>query len=166
MHFRRPDQLSWQAYAETSDVVIVLTTVPVREIDKHANLHSVQRLRDRARGLKGWIRGLIGKDATPAKASVDVREPLAFLTGGLDPNIQDDRLIASALMLREEGKDVAVFSDDTLLHAKLSSFGIRGIWPNDDDRLKDEPDPLEAENSRLKRELATFTNRRPELFVE
>lgn len=165
LHFKRPDQIDWAVVAARPDVEIVLTTVPIREIDKHANYHAIGRLRDRARNLKSWIRTLLGNGPT-ATIRVDAREPTGFLTNGLDPDIADDRLLATALMLMSEGAEVAIYTDDTLLQAKAPAFTVATIWPREDDRLKDEPDPLAAENARIRRELDGIKARRPVLSLE
>lgn len=168
MHFTRPDQLDWTARVGRKDVIILLCGVTMREVDKHGALHPVRRLKDRARNLKAWIRSHIGPAATttPYPVIVDAREPTAFLQRDLDPDMADDRLIAAALMLQAEGREVVIFSDDTIVHAKLPAFGLKGLWADEADRLKDEPDPLEAENDRLKRRVATFESRQPELAIE
>ncbi|WP_158256033.1 MULTISPECIES: PIN domain-containing protein [unclassified Brevundimonas] len=160
LHFKRPDQANWKAIVGTSEVEIVLTAVPVQEIDKHARQHDVARIRARARDLKAWIRTLLTAEAGP---SIDGREPTAFLVGGLDPQVPDDRLIAMALMLQSEGHEVAIYTDDTLIHAKSRGRPIRVIFPPEEDRLKEEPDPLGKEIEKLQRELTTIKAREPRL---
>lgn len=162
LHFKRPDQVDWQALVGTRDVEIVLAAVPVHEIDKHAIQHNIARTRERARDLKSWIRTLLKAEGG---ARIESREPTAFLTDGLDPNVPDDRLIATALMLQAEGHEVAIYTDDTLIHAKARGRPIQVIFPLETDKLKEEPDPLRKENEELRRELNTIKLRQPRLSL-
>lgn len=162
LHFKRPDQVDWAAVAGQSEVEIVLAPVPVHEIDKHSRQHEIGRVRDRARNLKSWIRTLL--KGQPG-FRIEGREPTKFLADGLDPNVPDDRLIASALMLVAEGNSVAIYTDDTLLHAKAQGRPIQMLFPPESDRLKEEPDPLRKENEELRRDIESYRARQPRLSI-
>lgn len=162
LHFKRPDQVDWKAVVGRADVEIVLTPVPVQEIDKHARLHDVARIRAKARDLKSWIRSLLKAEGG---LRIDSREPTGFITGGLDPQVPDDRLIASALMLHAEGHEVAIYTDDTLIHAKANGHPIQAVFPREEDRLKEEPDTVAKKVESLQRELDTLKNRKPRIAL-
>lgn len=162
LHFKRPDQVDWMAVSGHREVEIVLAPVPVHEIDKHARQHEIGRVRDRARNLKSWIRTIL--NGQPG-FRIEGREPTEFLADGLDPNVPDDRLIASALMLAAEGNTVAIYTDDTLLHAKARGRPIQMLFPPESDRLKEEPDPLRKENAKLRRDIESYRARQPRLSI-
>lgn len=164
MHYMRLDQVDWRALSGTKKVIIVLSPAVIVELDKHKNQHPVRRLKDRARDIVSWIKTLKhGAEVAPG-VSVEflVREPAPrFFADGLDPAVPDDRIIASVLERAASGQAVAVATDDTTLSLKVRARDIRWIEVPEDCRLKEEPDPLEAENARLRRENRELAHRLP-----
>lgn len=168
LHFTRPDQVDWKAVCQESDVVIVLAPIVVREIERHKDHPQSKRLRQRARNISEWLRA-IRRTKTPlpngAALEVATKEPKGSFGDDLDGDVWDDRLIASALAYRSEGRAVAVATDDTLLLHKLDAHEIRAIELPLALRRKEEPDEVEAENISLKKQLEVFAKRAPKLLV-
>ena len=164
MHYARPDQIDWCTLSDARKVILTLAPVVIGELDKHKNQHPIRRLKDRAREIASWMRLL--EDGAVLKPGVSVeflvREPAAsFFSDGLDPGVADDRIIACMLEWATSGHAVAVATNDTLLSRKVWARDIRWIEVPERHRLKEEPDPLKAENARLKRENHELVHRLP-----
>lgn len=167
MHFQRIDELDWKALTGASDIVVVLAPAVVKELGKHKDQHPIRKLRQRARNLNSWLRQLRSNEDKRLKNGVILEvataEPLEFLTGDLDPGVNDDRIIASALAYASRKRSVAVATDDTILLHKLDACGLRAIEIPETMRLPDEPDDLEVEAKTLRRQLADVRARQPVL---
>ena len=163
LHYRRPDLLDWQTILDTSNVSILLLPAVLREIERHKDSGRDPLLRRRAQEISGWVRAML-RPGGEGSGSVELigREPFP-LPSGLDPDIADDRLIASAIEQRDAGRRIVVLSNDNLLQVKLLGTGLEGLWPRDEDRRQAEPDAQAAEIASLKQEVQTLRARLPAL---
>ena len=109
---------------------IALPTIVLDEIDKHKhrqdtaglNARSMNRVFDQLRAKGSLFTGVPlgrGKGQIFA-AQYDPR----YLPAGMEPNDSDNKIIAIAIRLRMEGRDIVVVSRDLNMRVKCDSFGI------------------------------------------
>lgn len=170
MHFLRIDQLDWFQISGVPQVEIVICSVFLRELEKHKVEHSSKKLRKRAGEYSNWLARKF--DETFISENVKLRfllnEPqIDYMLNGLDPNIADDRLVASVLELINADRDltVAVITADIGLTLKLRTRGISVYAPPEIARLAEEPTEEELEIRELRKQLSKYANRRPSPLV-
>jgi hypothetical protein len=166
LHYRRPDQIDWQEREGFPQAIILLAPVVVREVTNQVHDFTNRRLRDRARRINTWLGGILRDGDGQSTVVMEVREPTSFFPSWLDQAVNDDRVIATALMRVADGDEVRVYSGDIGVHAKLKALNLKGIWPDDADRLTEERDPVEAELVAVKKTLSEYQSREPDLALE
>lgn len=121
LHYQSFNQVNWLDVLKTSDVIIIIPPVTVRELDKHKELHPRPRVKRRA-GLV--LKRLFSLFESTSRAHIrenvemwlEDRDPtIDFAAFKLNHNIQDDNLIASIIMYREENPktEVLLVTSDT-----------------------------------------------------
>ena len=109
---------------------IAVPTIVLDEIDKHKhrqdtaglNARTMNRVLDKLRGKGSLFTGVpLGKGKGRIfAAQYDPR----YMPAGMTHEDSDNKIIAIALRLKIEGKDVAVISRDLNMRVKCDSFGI------------------------------------------
>jgi hypothetical protein len=129
------DQTDWAQVFEIPAVVLLVPPVVVRELDQQKSEPRPHRskLQDRARKVLRTLDTIIDNQTNGQpvnlRPNVDVlildREPAVFPVG-LDPAINDDRVVATAVAFRwlHPGLRVAVLSDDRGPRLKASRFDL------------------------------------------
>lgn len=167
LHFQRIDQLNWRELTGADEIVLVLAPIVIRELERAKDQPQHRGARQRARDANTWLRELrrSGSTTLPNGAHLEIatKEPSTYFTDDLDPDIADDRLIASVRSYKAAGCETAVATDDTILLFKLDAHGVRAIELPEDLRRRNEPDPLERENAQLRQTVEAFTKRAPKL---
>lgn len=140
LHSQLLDQIPWCDLTRSQSVEIVLVSQVLRELDAKKSGDS-EKLRRRAQhvlsAIKRWMPsvssvGTVGKGAT---IRVQVREPQPI--EGLDLNVPDDRVIASAILLRGESP-VVIASGDITMGYKAEMHGIDVLTIPDQYRIHDD----------------------------
>src|SRR5215469_18533316 len=74
LHFQSFDQLDWPAILNAKQVKVVVPAITIREINKHKDSHSLQKIRERAQTVIRKLFDLF-KDASDAgvRRGVDIR---------------------------------------------------------------------------------------------
>ena len=108
LHYQMIDQIDWPSVLSTESVTIVVPPITLRELNKHKELHPRKRVSDRAgnvirRLTKLYAAGPNAELRNNVSIQVEDRDPkLDYSVYHLDPQIQDDCLIASIIMYRDE----------------------------------------------------------------
>jgi len=157
LHYQDFDQINWPEVAQADAVTIVIPPVTIRELNKHKESHPRPRVRRRAGTTLRKLSALLGSGLeAPLQDWVVVqledRDPLIdFTAHHLSPQIQDDQLIASIIMRRNESPRlpiVLVTSDVGLtLLAKANRLGIDTTRLSDDLKL---PEEIDADQERIR----------------
>ena len=170
LHYQWLDQIDWCSLLATDRVDVILALVVIQELDKHKRDPQKKR-RGRARDRFTQIARALGESG-PLRTGVTLRsehgESLADLVGrGLDPEVNDDRLIGSVIAFAKAnpGARVVLCADDYGLRLKAPHFDVEILSLPDDYELEDEPDPLEAKVKELERKVRLHENRSPKLRV-
>jgi hypothetical protein len=129
---RSQELAQWRAVLGVDAFVVVLVPGVLAELDAHKLNHRNEKVRERARKfsdrIKGWLNQ--GDVATGVRVEGDVRvrvegrEPnLARSLSWLDPNVADDRILASLLELqrRDPAARVVLLTGDSIMLAKAAA---------------------------------------------
>lgn len=170
LHFQPPDQIDWPALTGARRVFLVVYPLLRKELSKAKDMHPNKRIRSRAGEREAWLRKRLSSMDEPIRPGVflsrEAKEPRALVEQlGLDKEVSDDLIVAHAVSLREEGRQVFVATADGGLEMKLEDQGIPVLIPGPGLRLASEPDPEKARADRLEVELRALRNRLPVLRV-
>jgi len=170
IHFQRFDTLDWHSILETREVTLVVAPIVLRELNKKKDSDQNKGIRTRA--------GDILKAFEKYQANGKIREGV-FLNfvciepkidwdqKGLDPDVSDDRLIASMILDEDISKLISVTSNFGL-RQKARNKNIRNVKLDDslkeDVRIDDDTKKIKE----LEAKLARFENASPklELYVK
>lgn len=175
LHYRRFDEIDWTEIVGAKSITVIVPPVVVRELNKHKDFHSQPRVRKCAgRILKRLAELLEAGPGTPLRDGVHVRfedrDPVIdFSAYQLSREVQDDNLIASIIMCRNETPEaevVLVTSDVGLaLLAKAGRQGIETIRMPEKLRVAEQPDPAHKRIGQLEQELRELKSRVPQLSL-
>lgn len=171
MHYRSFDEVDWAKELEVDSLTLVFAPIVFSELDKF-KWAGTRRQKDRARAVLKKLSTLalsteavairpgiqaIALDAEPAEA--------CFTQHRLHPQSSDDRLLASYLSFREgcPADRVLILSADSGLAAKARSRRIELAIPDESLELPQEPDDIERELEKTRRELAEAKSATPNL---
>jgi predicted nucleic acid-binding protein len=175
LHYELFDQIDWLEIVDAEPLTIVVPPVTIRELNKHKDYHTQRRVKKRAgEVLKrlctlfdsnsvAYLRGRVAIRLEDRDSSID------FAARQLLFEIQDDQLIASIIMHRNEapeGEVVLVTSDAGLtLLAKARRHGISTAKMPDNLRVAEQPDPSQKRVKQLEQEVRELTARIPRLSL-
>lgn len=175
LHYRLFDQIDWPDVLKVSGVTIVVPPVTVRELNKLKELHPRARVKERAGTvLKKLFLLFKSGSQTHLRDSVEMwfedRDPMIdFMAYQLNRNVQDDNLIASIVMLKNENPEAEVLlvtSDTGLtLMAKAKRLGIPTATLQDDLKLAEEPDPHQLRIRELEQKVRELGLKAPQLSL-
>lgn len=140
LHSQPLSQIPWRDLLQADAIEIILVSRVLRELDEKKNGDS-EKLKKRAKRVLSQINEWLPPGTRTTSISdgiairVHTREPAK--REGLDFSVSDDRIIASALELRE-GADVWLITGDTAMRFKAEDFGLRVLALPDAYRLRDE----------------------------
>lgn len=173
LHYQFFDEVDWHSQLGVTSVTLVFAPVVLAELDRHKWSGS-RREKARAKSVLKKIASL-GLSTTPISLrpgvdaiALDAEPPDALFTQHrLHPQASDDRLLASVLGFGEErpGSRVMILSADTGLGVKARSRRIAIVAPADSLELPDEPDDLERELEKTRRELNEIKGAAPDLAL-
>ncbi|MEN6545874.1 MAG: PIN domain-containing protein [Armatimonadia bacterium] len=158
LHFKPLDELDWPTLCGEAAADLMVGIEVVRELDEHKH-HSGNRLKKRAGAALRCIEER-SKDTGPDASlhvTVAFQEATVDWAGqGLDPTIADDRIIARAIALRQDGRRVMLATDDTALRLKATAHGFDCCAFSDEDRATELKSEDELELEQLRAQLRTL----------
>jgi rRNA-processing protein FCF1 len=173
LHFKPIEQIDWLKHLKANKVVIVVTPVIVRELNKHKDTHPFKRIRQRAASALKKLDTLLEASTNSCanlRSGVEIRfeamEPLIdFARYHLSRDCQDDHLIASIIEFRNEhsGVEVVLLANDIGIKLKARHQAIETFRLADELKLPEEPDPNEKRIKELEQENRQLKSRIPEL---
>ncbi len=175
LHYQDFDQINWLEVTEADHVTVVVPPITIHELNKHKDLHPRPRVKKRAGDT---LKKLFTLFSSASQAQfrngiaiiLEDREPLidfsAFL---LSREVQDDNLIASIIMCKNEtpGVEIVLVTSDhglTLL-GKARRHGITTIKLPDNLKLPEEPDPDQEKIRKLEQEIRELKRTMPQLSL-
>jgi hypothetical protein len=171
LHYKPVEEIDWHAILgvpRSDSIVIVVPGVTLREIDNHKN-HTA-RLRVRARqvsqSLASWQRSGTTAIRTGVTVEYELRLPaIDYVAEGLDPNVPDDELVASALAYMRTNPDISVtlVTHDSYPEIRARGFGLNVVALPDHLRKPLPEDPTERENRELRRQVEKLRSALPML---
>ncbi len=175
LHYRLFDQVNWLEILKASEVMIVIPPVTVRELNKHKELHPRQRVKERAATVLKKLLSLFGSDCQAnirdgVEMRLEDREPMVnFAEFQLDQDVQDDQLIASIIMFRNERREaevILVTSDAGLtLITKAKRQGIPTVTMPDNLKLAEKPDPNQIRIRELEQTVRALELKIPQISL-
>jgi hypothetical protein len=173
LHYQFFDEVDWHTQLGVTSVTLVFAPVVLAELDRHKWSGS-RREKARAKSVLKKIAALaLSMTPVSLRPGVDVialgAEPpdALFAQHRLHPQASDDRLLASLLGFGDErpGSRVMILSADTGLGIKARSRGIEIVAPADSLELPDEPDDVERELEKARREVIELKGAAPDLAL-
>jgi predicted ribonuclease YlaK len=173
LHFKPIEQIDWLKHLKANKVVIVVTPIIVRELNKHKDTHPFKRIRQRAASALKKLDTLL-EPSTNSCANLrsgvevyfEVKEPiLDFDKYHLSRDCQDDHLVASIIEVRDAHPDakVLLLANDIGLKLKARHQGIKTFCLPNELQLPEEPDPNEKRIKELEQENRLLKSRIPQL---
>nr|WP_321265206.1 PIN domain-containing protein [uncultured Sphaerochaeta sp.] len=166
IHFQRFDTLDWHSILETrEEVTLVVAPIVLRELNKKKDSDQNKGIRIRAGDIlkafekyqeNGKIREGVFLNFVCIEPKIDWDQK------GLDPDVSDDRLIAS-MILEEDISKLILVTSDFGLRQKARNKNIRNVKLDDslkeDVRIDDDTKKIKE----LEAKLARFENASPKL---
>lgn len=175
LHYQLFDQINWPKVLKASEVMIVVPPVTIRELNRHKELHPRSQVKERAGTVIRKLQTLfVSGSQAHVRDGVEIRledrDPtIDFEAFQLNHDIQDDHLIASIIMLRNEepGADVILITSDAglALMAKARRLSIQTTMLPDNLKLTEEPDPNQLHIRELEEKIRALELKIPQLSL-
>jgi predicted nucleic acid-binding protein len=175
LHYQDFDQINWLEIAQADDITIVIPPVSIRELNKVKETHPRARLRKRAGNILKKLSGLFASGPqSQLRDGVIVQfedcDPLVdFASYNLNREVQDDHLIASIIMYRDErpSSEIALFTSDVglTMMAKARRHRITAISLPDNLKLAEELDLEQERIKELEREIQQLKLKTPQVSL-
>jgi hypothetical protein len=173
LHYRRLEEIDWLTLSKSSEVVIVLCPVVIRELDNHKVSHPQKKFRKRAQEVITSLNSrLNGAESDMIRDGVRLEflaeEPdLDFGIHKLRTELPDDWLIASALGWRQKhpSDETKLVSADLGVFIKAKAKQIPALTPLEADKIADELDADEKRIKKLQDELSEIKKALPDLTL-
>lgn len=166
------EQLDWTKRFACDEVVLVLATTVMAELDKLKDGADGRFSRDRARDFFARFQKYEAAVLDPPGALVRDRVWLRVLTAepklfdGADPAVNDDRIVSAVLGFdTEAGSARLLFARDTNIILKARGKGLRAERLPEDCEVQAEADPVEKKLKAAEKELADLRHRQPKISV-
>jgi len=158
LEFRPLKDIPWSKELNSTEVCLVVTSVVMRELDKHKS-SSIRRKSRRAQDALRFLENADVKSVSEISKNVGLQfvrhEPkqTTLEANNLTTSVPDDLLIARAIEFAtlNESDTVAVVSGDYGVRLKARDYDLC-VPIFDDYRLDPVPDPLVKENQELRSE--------------
>jgi predicted RNA-binding protein with PIN domain len=139
--YDNPDIENW-AFNDISTFTLVLTPSILSELDDHKTHHPTQSVREKAQKLINKMKEYRRRRSSPHETVKIVSEHIFYKTisvepdmesslSWLDPDVNDDRFLASALEIikNDPGKSVFLVTADINLQEKIETAGLPYLEP-------------------------------------
>ncbi len=169
LHFAAFDGMDWQALCETeAPVQIHVSQALLAELNKLKDTGATSTVRKRSAGAIKKLREIHNYSrSSPSGTTVVFSDtsPDVSRFQRLNPNVQDDHLLAEILQFASEnpGESVVLATDDGGfgLTVKAGHHGVKWVEPPLSAKLPSEPEPHEVELHKLRSENERLRNVRP-----
>jgi len=175
LHYQSFDQINWLKTLKASEATIVVPPITIRELGKHKELHPRQRVRDRAGAVLKKLLALFESGYSAAlrdgvQILLEDREPMIdFTANQLSHEIQDDQLIASIIMFKNErpGAEIMLVTSDAglTLIAKARRHSIQTAMLPDNLKVAEEPDSSQVRIRELEQKIRVLELKAPQLSL-
>lgn len=170
LHYKSFDEINWLNIIDADRIEIRVPSVVISELDKH-KYSSSSKLRNKAGRVIKKLHQLIDNGLTTnLKPNIDItfeiNDDIAnYESLGLNPNSQDDRLLASILSYQEANTEVSIvlIAADLGIRLKAKVHQIEAISLPDELKLSVELDQSEKYIKQLERELLELKRITPDL---
>jgi len=169
------DQIPWLDIVDADEINIIIPPITVRELNKQKDLSTRQNIRKRAGDVLKKLYRLFETDSQNSFGKnialfFEDRDPsIDFSEYQLSREIQDDHLIASIIMYKNEYPDakiVLLTSDSGLsLVAKARRLKIETIQMPIDYRIPYQTDPNQKRINELEQEVRELKSKTPKLTL-
>lgn len=171
LHFTTFDEVDWPLLLDVDQVCLVLVPSVMRELDQFKDDGSNDWRKTRVRTIlskfKTLLRASIQGQPVEVRSGVTIqfltREPeLDWRTRGFDPQVPDDRLMASILTFTPESPGrIILITNDFPAQTKANSHGITAWEPEGViDRVK-QSSPKDKEIQQLRQRVQVLEHRLP-----
>ena len=161
LHYQSFEDVPWNRLLGVSDAItIVICETVIAEIDKHKDGQR-SKLRDRAKRISRQLSSIFleGKSSQTPVVFVPYTSPTEQEAIRYDVNINDNRILLSALHCQYPSTDIVMVSADNNLLIKSQQAGLNIFKMEDQYRLSEEPTNEEKELKNLQQQLASYQNR-------
>jgi hypothetical protein len=180
MEFRDIREHAWEKFLGVDGVILVLTHVVFEELQTLKDKPGMPRKKRERAGelIRRFERELFPPAEETPPATVPVRDhvelaydgrsapPEIFAQHSLDSAQLDARLVAAAIAAKASGEEVCLVSGDAGPRLLGRGLKLRVHEPPDEWRIPSEPDEVEVENRKLRRELETYQKASPKLDLQ
>jgi len=172
LHFKLFTEIEWNRLVNSTSTLLVICPAVMKELDLKKDLGYDINIRHRARKVISKISEILNsKLICSIKKNLDLEflpnEPsIDWRKEQLDPEISDDRIIASILEQKNNFQNIILVADDTGLKLKASSRGITCLSLPEKYRLSEKKDKKEIENEQLKNRIAFLENSLPSIKLK
>ena len=161
LHYQSFEDVPWNRLVGVSDAItIVICETVIAEIDKHKDSQR-SKLRDRAKRISRQLSSIFleGKSSQTPVVFVPYTSPTEQEAIRYDVNINDNRILLSALHCQYPSTDIVMVSADNNLLIKSQQAGLNLFKMEDRYRLSEEPPNEEKELKKVQQQLASYQNR-------
>jgi len=172
LHFKLFTEIEWNRLVNSTSTLLVICPAVMKELDLKKDLGYDINIRHRARKVISKISEILNsKLICSIKKNLDLgflpNEPsIDWVKEQLDPEISDDRIIASILEQKNNFQNIILVTDDTGLRLKASARGIKCLSLPEKYKLSEKKDKKEIENEQLKNRIAFLENSFPILKLK
>jgi hypothetical protein len=171
LHFQEITSINLLSIFKCESAVVVIPRITVSELDLQKVNGNSPKIRDRARRSLNLIEEFTTgqkcvRDGVTLQFDAGVPD-VDFTAYGLERSWRDDYLIATVLcfMKKQPDANVCLVSDDTGVRMKCRTLGINALTLPENFRSKEETDPREEENRKLKQRVQQLENSMPKLQI-
>jgi len=175
LHYKLFDEIDWRNIIQRDEITIVVPPIIILELNKNKETHPQTRVRKRAATVLQRFGALFDASSTAhLRAGVLIgledRDPsINFAEYQLNREVQDDNLVASILMYKQEmlDTDVLLITSDTGLSllGKARRLGITTLKLPSSLKLPDELDPEQEKIKKLQATLHELQSKLPQLAL-
>lgn len=172
LHFKLFTDIDWSKFTHSKSTLLIICPAVMKELDIKKDTGNTINLRHRARKVILKISEILTSNMTGSiKENLDLKfipnEPSIYWNKEqLDPQISDDRIIASILEQKNNFQNIILVAYDTGLKLKANSKGIRCVSLPEEYRLSEKKDKKQIELEELKNKIAILENRLPILKLK
>ncbi len=167
IHYKLFTEIDWTNVLDFSEVELIICPMVLTELDQKKMHHSDLDIRNRCRQIVGKLRECANNELRLKNSQLTFisREPrVNWIDLGLDPSINDDRIIASIIECGDTQNSILITSDFGL-ELKAKSHGI--LTKSMSDNLRAElKNSNEKEFLKLKEKIAILENAKPKLQLK
>jgi PIN domain len=171
LHFPPIDQIDWPNLLGAGKTILVVTSVVIRELNRHKDAPISAKLRDRAASVLRRLHEYSEQQGVIAVRNdvellFNTQEPLLdFASEGLARELPDDYLVGTVLGFRRKSPqlDVVLITDDLGLNLKARAYGVPTFGPPEHMRLPDEVDPSQKRIRELEERVRQLQLQVPDL---